>query len=246
VTGAGTGGRALPPSSAFAGDDGTAPAELTAALALADPQARLEAVVAAIRTARVLVPVVARLDELQTAGEVADHGIAAEKSAHAAMVTVAAPDGRAVLPVFASIDAMRAWRADARPVPVEGRRAALAAGTDADGVLVVNPGTSGVQVPRPALRAVALGKPWLPAVRNPAVVSEVNAVLARVSAVRSATIEPGRGTEITVVAHLRRHPSGHPDPETVAALRACREALATSEVIADLVDSVTVRPAITH
>jgi hypothetical protein len=246
VTGAGAGGRALPPSSAFAGDDGAAPAELSAALALEDPQARLEAVVAALRTARVLVPVVARLDELQAADEVADHGIAAEKSAHAAMVTVAAPDGRAVLPVFSGIGAMRAWRPDARPVPVEGRRAALAAGSDADGVLVLDPGSSGVQVPRPAVRAIALGESWLPAVRNPAVMSEVNAVLARVPAVRAATIEPGRGTEITVVAHLHRHPTGTPDPETVAALRACREALGTSELIADLVDSVTVRPAITH
>ena len=87
-----TEGRALPPTSAFAGDDGSAPPLLAAALAIEDAQQRLEAVVEALRTERVLVPVVARLDEMDEPGE---HGVAAEKSAHAAMVTVGVPDGRA-------------------------------------------------------------------------------------------------------------------------------------------------------
>ncbi|WP_420111946.1 SseB family protein [Pseudactinotalea sp.] len=238
-------GRALPPTSLFAGDDGSPPPALAAALALAGPQERLEAVVEALRTERVLVPVVARLDEMDQPGE---HGIAGEKSAHAAMVTVAAPDGRAVMPVFSSMTAMQRWRAEARPVPTEGRRAALAAGTEADGVLVLDPGSEhAVQVPRPAVRAIALGEPWLPAVRHPAVRTEVHTVLTTlVPGVRTTKIEPGGRTEIVVVAYLQRHPTGVPDPETAATLRACREALATSQLIADLVDSVTVRPAITH
>lgn len=237
--------RALPPTSAFAGDDGSAPPALAAALALVNAQQRLEAVVDAVRTERLLVPVVAHLDEMDEPGA---HGIAGEKSAHAAMVTVEAPDGRAVMPVFTSVAAMQAWRRDARPVPVEGRRAALAAGSEADGVLVIDPGSSAaVQVPRPAVRAIALGEPWIPALRNDEVLRAVHQVLTTVvPGVRTAGIEPGDRTEITVVAHLRRHPTGSPDPETVATLRACREALATSQVIADLVDSVTVRAAITH
>lgn len=242
------GGRALPPTSAFAGDDGAAPVELAGALSLVEPRARLEAVVEALRTARVLVPVVARLDEMDEPRELGGHDVAGEKSAHAAMVTVAVPDGRAALPVFSSLAAMAAWRADARPVPVEGRRAALAAGSEADGVLVLDAGSATpVQVPRPAVRAIALGEPWLPAVRNPQVQQEVHDVLTTlVPGVQSVKVETGSGTEITVVAHLRRHPVGSPDPETVATLRACQEALATSQLIADLVDSVTVRPAITH
>ena len=234
-------GRALPPSSAFAGDDGSAPAELAAALAEPDRQQRLEAVVEALRTVRVLVPVVSRLDE------VGEHGIAGEKSAHAAMMTVAVPDGRAALPVFSSVAAMAAWRADARPVPTEGRRAALGAGADADGLLVVDPrGAAPVQVPRPAVRAIALGEPWLPAVRNPAVLAEVNAVLREVPGVRWAGVEPGGVTEICLVVRLSRHPVGVPDPATVETMGACHDALATSQLLADLVDSVGVRPAITH
>lgn len=239
-----TEGRALPPTSAFAGDDGSAPPLLAAALAIEDAQQRLEAVVEALRTERVLVPIVARLDEMDEPGE---HGIAGEKSAHAAMVTVAVPDGRAALPVFSSIAAMTAWRAEARPVPTEGRRAALGAGADADGLLVLDPGGPGaVQVPRPAVRAIALGEPWLPAVRHPAVREEANRVLQQVPGVRYAAVEPGTATEVRFVVHVWRHPAGMPDPQTTATLRACSAALATSQLLVDLVDSVTVRPAITH
>lgn len=237
------GGRALPGTSPFAGDDGAAPPLLAAALAVADPQTRLEAVVEALRTERVLVPVVAQLDEMADAGE---HGVAGEKSAHAAMVTVAAPDGRAVMPVFSSIATLQAWRAEARPVPVEGRRAALAAGSEADGLLVLDPGAATpVQVPRPAVRAIALGEPWVPAARNLEVREAVQATLAQVPGVRGAAVEPGRATEITAVVHLTHPPTG-PDAETVATLRACQAALADSQTIYDLVDSIAVRPAITH
>ncbi len=237
-------GRALPPTSSFAGDDGSAPAALRAALAADDPLSRLEAVVAALPSVRVLVPVVARLDERAEPGV---HGVAGEKSAHAAMVTVAIPDGRAAIPVFSSIASMQAWRPDARPVPVDGRRAALAAGSDADGVLVLDAaGPVAVQVPRPAVRAIALAEAWVPAVRNERVRQEVWDVLTRLPEVRATAIEPGRSTEIQVIAHLVRHPTGTPDPETVAALGRCRAALATSSTIVDLVDSIAVRAAITH
>jgi hypothetical protein len=46
-------------------------------------------------------------------------------------------DGARALPVFSSYDAMRAWRGDARPVPMSGARAlAGAAGEGYDAVIV--------------------------------------------------------------------------------------------------------------
>lgn len=230
-------GRALPPSSAFAGDDGETPAALAAALGLDDRQARLEAVVDALRTERVLVPVVARLDEMAEPGA---YGVAGEKSAHTAMVTVAIPDGRAALPVFSSTAAMSAWRSDARPVPVDGRRAALAAGAEADGVLVLDPGGPGaVQVGRPAVAAVALGEAWVPAVRDPRVLTEARAVLGRVPGVVGVAVEPGVGTEVRLVVALDR---GVPAGQVRATLRACHATLGTSQVLVDLVDSVSIVP----
>lgn len=231
-------GRALPPSSPFGGDDGSAPAALAAALTQADPAGRLAAVVEALRTERVLIPVVARLDEMDEPGA---HGVAGEKSAHTAMVTVAAPDGRAVIPVFSGVAAMHAWRADARPVPVEGRRAALAAGTEAAGLLVLDPGAASVLVPRPAVRAIALGEPWLPALRNPVVHEALRVALTPVPGVQAVALEPGRDTEVTVVVHLEPRPQPWDERAVTATLQACQQQLAAAEEVVDLVDSVAVR-----
>lgn len=230
-----TTGRALPPTSAFAGDDGSVPEPLAAALALPDPRRRLTAVVAALPQVRVLVPVVARLDERAEPGE---HGIAGEKSAHAAMVTVALPDGRAGMPVFSGLAALQAWRADARPVPVEGRRAALAAGTEADGVLVLDAGSVAVQLPRPAVRAIALGEPWLPAVEQPAVHAAAAAAAAAVPAVRRVSLEPGVSTEIAVVVELL---PGLDREQVQAAVGELSARLSRSAVVAEAVDSLTFR-----
>lgn len=237
-------GAELPPTSAFADDDGSAPAGLAAALALPEAKQRLEAVVTALRTERVLVPVVARLDEMQQ-GKDPDE-IVGEKLAHTAMVTVALPDGRAGLPVFSSMASMARWRTDARPVPTQGRRAALAAGAEADGVLVVDPGSAGVtQVGRPATAALALDTEWMPAVDNPEVAREVNKVLTAVPGVEHVRVKAGTQTEVLLVVYLQPHRAGGSDPATAATLQACQQALATSQLLVDHVDSVAISPAIT-
>lgn len=90
-------------------DAGRADPDLAAALSAGD--------VAAIRTAllaaRVLVPIVAMGDE-STAAEMA-------------VPRLVGADGRHALPVFSSYDTLRAWRPEARPVPMPGRQAVAAA-----------------------------------------------------------------------------------------------------------------------
>ena len=76
-----------------------------------------EEVGVALLAARLLVPVVA----MPTEGGEADMAVPA-------LVNEA---GRRALPVFSSYDAMRAWRADARPVPMSGAR--VMAGARAEG-----------------------------------------------------------------------------------------------------------------
>jgi SseB protein N-terminal domain len=107
----------------FAGDDGSADAELRAALAAfaVDPGRHLE-VFRALQTARVLVPVVAVPGDT----EVDDPAPAREKSTDMATVLITGRDGRQALPAFTSLQTLAAWRADARPVPVA---AAVAAGS---------------------------------------------------------------------------------------------------------------------
>lgn len=67
--------------------------------------------------ARLLVPVVAAPVD--------------EGDAEMAVPLLVAADGRRALPVFSSYDALRAWRADARPVPMSGAR--VMAGARAEG-----------------------------------------------------------------------------------------------------------------
>ena len=124
--------------SGFTDDDGTASPELTEALRAYDtaPQdaVRYAAVLRAFAASRVLVPVVAVLGEV----EYDEQGLAHDKSSDMATVLLTGADGRQALLAFTSTVSLRAWQADARPVPVAASDAAKAALQDAADALVVD------------------------------------------------------------------------------------------------------------
>jgi hypothetical protein len=233
-------GRALPPTSAFAGDDGSADPALAGALAgLGEGRTTLADVVAALGAARVLVPVLAEVEASATTGD----GLVVDKEASTGVVALAAPDGRTALPVFTSTGTLAAWRTDARPVPAEGPRAAAAALQEGWEVLVVDPGGPvPVLVPRTAVRALASGAVWRPAVVDGAVVDEVRSAVAvavgRVPEVRAADAVPGSRAEVAVVVALA---PGLDRPALDRVLRRVGGALAAEEVVAARVDSLEMR-----
>src|SRR5690606_36072854 len=102
--------------SPFPADDGSVPPALPAALAAhgAGQGPRRPAPGAALAQSRVRVPIMAAAPETGTTA----HGLSGDNGAHMAMVSLTAPDGTAVLPLFSSVAALAAWRSDARPVPV--------------------------------------------------------------------------------------------------------------------------------
>lgn len=233
-------GRSLPPTPMFAGDDGSTDPGLAQALAGAEGSARLQAVVAALATARVLVPVVSYVEEYEETTRHQLNGaaieVAGEKSASAAMVTLATPDGRAAIPVFSGMDALRAWRSDARPIPAEGVRAALAAVSDADGLLVLDPGGPvTVPVPRPAVWALAQQRSWVPAAQDPDVAEVIGDVLAAVPGVAGSAVQPGADAELQVVLQL---PSGLTRDQVQQIVQRAGQALAAEEIVAERVDSL--------
>jgi hypothetical protein len=123
------------PDPGFNGDDGSADPELTAALAAyAERPGELhDATLAVLQHARLLVPVVAVLGEV----EHDEHGLAHDKTSDMATVLMQGRDGRTALLAFTSTRSLQAWKADARPVPVTVATAAAAAAQDgADAVLV--------------------------------------------------------------------------------------------------------------
>lgn len=212
-------GRELPPTSAFAGDDGSADPGVAAALAaLRDGTGGLEGVVAALAGTRVLVPVLAEL-EVEGTVEVGGHAHTVDKEASAGIVALQAPDGRTALPVFSSVAAMTAWRRAARPVPTDVVRAALSAVSEGWELMVLDAGGPVTALlPRPAVWALAQQQPWRPAVSadgtTPVVDPEVRAaVRAAVQAVLPATVPAPEAAGVGGWLRRRRaEPAQPPSP----------------------------------
>ena len=121
--------------SEYVDDTGVADPALNTALQqyAADPAA-YPAVLAALAGARVLVPVVAVLGEV----EVGDDGLARDKTSDMAAVLLTGADGRMALLAFTSTDTLRTWQADARPVPVAAHLAAQTAVQEGAAALVID------------------------------------------------------------------------------------------------------------
>lgn len=129
-----------------------------AALFETDPIQRLEKLVKALETERLLAPAVVTAGE-DCVGQVA--------SVHTSYGTVAV--------AFTDAEALRRWNPSARPIPISGRQQALLAMAETGGRLLINPALnasgeldseSGFRLPRPAVQALAHGDSWLPAWRD--------------------------------------------------------------------------------
>lgn len=195
---------------AFADDDGLTPEALAAAVremreaatayvaaADQDSVSRLAqtraALIVELSRSRVLVPLLAEAGEL---GETPD-GRVVEKSQELSIVTVEGPDGRRVMPLFSSTEAMRSWNPESRPIPVPAPQAAIAAAQEGTDLIIVDPGSSDTQfgIRRTELEALALGQPRLPAWAN--------------DEVRSAFLEGAAGEKnLVALALLPGDPTG--------------------------------------
>jgi len=121
-------------------DDGSTPPALQAALmSVAAGQPAGVDVLQALASSRLLVPVVAVLDDPDLL-DADDQGRQREKSSSMATVVADSPlHGRALL-AFSSTEAMSQWRDDARPVAVPGPLAARAALAESVDAMVVDIG----------------------------------------------------------------------------------------------------------
>lgn len=124
------------PDPGFAGDDGRAAPEVLAALEAyaADPAGLHHKTLAILQDARLLVPVVAVLGEIEYTAS----GPAHEKSSDMAAVLMQGRDGRLALLGFTSTETLQRWGPAARPVPVTARHAAEAALRDGAQALVLD------------------------------------------------------------------------------------------------------------
>jgi SseB protein N-terminal domain len=225
-------GRTLTPQ-LFAGDDGRADPRLTPALAGGDE----EVLAAALAASRVLVPVVAVLGDQPA--PLGPTGLPADKNADMAVGMLVGSDGRKALPVFTSLDTLSAWDGAARPVPVEGPRAALSAVAEGCEALVVDPaGPRPRLVRRPLVWALAQGRPWIPAARDPDVVAAVGAAADAVPGVHAVGCEAGDRGDLAVLLAVR---PGMDGDGLSAVVGVFRDRLAASELLAERVEGLEIR-----
>jgi hypothetical protein len=142
----------------FADDDGSANPNLIQAIHEFHKTADPARVFAEFAKSRLLIPLVANLGE----SEIGAHGKQVDKSAELSIVTVQTPDAAAGLPVFSSVQAMAAWNPDARPVPADAVRVALAAASEGNTRIILDPTSDSEYVfRRPAIAAMAQGFEWI-------------------------------------------------------------------------------------
>jgi hypothetical protein len=198
---------ALPPDSLFSGDDGAADPNLVRRLG--DYRAGtgdLAAVVGAFETSRVFVAV------------------------------IDGPAGHKTLPVFSDLAALSRWSEQARPVPVEARRAALSGVDEGCDLIVIDPGGPVRAVlPRPAVWAVAQGRSWQPSWADPAVREAVLNRVRAVAGVSGASCEAGSRAELRVVVQVV---AGLDRSGLDTVTGAVSQALAAEELVAERVDSI--------
>ncbi|WP_420370380.1 SseB family protein [Curtobacterium sp. L1-20] len=224
----------------FDDDDGLADPALVAAItALADGGSQ-RAVLDALRAARLLIPLIAEAGDV---GHTAD-GALVDKTQELSIVTVAGPDGRSVMPAFTSVEAMRSWDADARPVPAESRRVAMAAASEETQLVVLDPTASTEFVlRRPAVWALGQDLPWTPCFEDPEVAAAFAASVDDEAAVARVELAPGdplgrfAGAELTV--GLALHP-GLDQSQVQALVGRLQQRWTADPVIADRVDSMRV------
>ncbi|MFI0981703.1 SseB family protein [Streptomyces sp. NPDC021093] len=213
------------PDPGFSDDDGTADPTLTAALAAwaegnKDEQAHRR-VLDALPAARLLVPIVAVLGEVETDPET---GLKREKTSDMAVPTLRSGDRKA-LPAFTSIEALARWDPAARPVAVPLHQALQAAAHEqADTVVLDLAGPVPYQLTGPALRALAEGRTSPRPLDDPAVVEAVRRLVAAEPGVLRAHLGPGEadGTLALVLA---------PDAVPADTVRRIANALASDEVL---------------
>lgn len=251
----------------FADDDGSTPpgvAEAIAALRAAARAARAaseraggasglhpaltqvaerhaDAVLACSR-ARFLVPLIAQAGDYGLTPE----GRTVEKTQELSIVTVSAPDGRSVLPVFTSVATLQAWNPAARPIPVPGPQVALAAAQEKTDLIIVDPGNAETEfgIRRPALEAFALGQRVLPAWSDASVMDAFELSATAETVVRGVVLVPGDiearlvAPELTVELQLD---AGLDRDALDTVLGRLQQLWASDPVLTDRVDSLQLR-----
>lgn len=233
-------GREFQPN-AHAGDDGTTPEAVVAAiLAFRDGTGSLTELATALADSRALIPLMTHAgDDFD-----ADNPVMEDKVQELAVVTLAGPNGETVYPAFTSVEAMRAWNRDARPIPIEMRRVCLATAGEGAERVVVNPGTDQIVLRRPVVWAIAQGHPVVMAWESVELLDDLRESLSGIDNLHDVALAAGdltasgNGPELRIVLTL---PAGLEQSVVGGLLAEVQQRLSSIESLATSADSVEIK-----
>jgi hypothetical protein len=180
-------GRTFQPNP-HAGDTGETPVDVAECLnAWRAGTGTFTDLVAAFAANRFLIPLVAHAgDDFDV-----DNPLMEDKVQELSVITVAGPTGEKVIPVFTSATAMKTWNSEARPIPIEAQRVALAAASEQTNRLVVNPGTDSIVLRRPVVWSIAQGNPYVAPWESTEFDAETRDLLAGIDNLLEVGVGPG-------------------------------------------------------
>ncbi|MEI8056025.1 MAG: SseB family protein [Actinomycetes bacterium] len=200
------------PRPEFANDAGSADPALAQALEQwSRGEISRHPVISALMGTRVMVPLVAVLDE----EEIGADGLRRDKSSHMATVTMVLPDGRRGLLAFSSVAALGQWDPQARGIPAPIDRAAQAAIDEGADALVLDiAGPVLFPITGPAMQALADGHAWFAPQDHPEVLSAIERAAAAIPSILSHEVDSGleQGVDIVVIVEI----AGLMHPDVVA------------------------------
>lgn len=160
-----------------------------------------QAALAALAASRLLVPVVAVPAERPRGGPSGARAPGnAEKAAEMALPTLIGLDGRRAIPAFTSLESMRRWQADARPVLAAARQVWQAATADSCAVIIDVAGPVPLAVEGFRLAALARGEEPPAPCADSDVHEVVSGVLADRLDVAAFELRPGDADNDLVIA----------------------------------------------
>jgi hypothetical protein len=198
--------------SRFGGDDGSADPAVAAALAaFSSGRASEHEAVMSLAPSRLLVPIVAVVAGDAAAdpppaaapgGEQAAPG--GEKASEMSIPTLIGRDGRRAVPAFTSLDTLRRWRQEARPVPTGAADVWAAAVADDCAVVVDVAGPVPLAIDGARLAALADGRPVPPPREDPDVLAVVRAAAASQAGITGLRLADGAdGSDLLVALSVR-------------------------------------------
>lgn len=231
-------GRTFQPNP-HAGDTGETPSDVAVCLnEWRAGRGSFTDLVAAFAANRFLIPLVAHAGDNFDV----DNPVMEDKVQELSVVTVAGPSGERVIPVFTSASAMKTWHAEARPIPIEAQRVALAAASEQTDRLVVNPGTESVTLRRPVVWSIAQGNPYVAPWESTKFVTETRSLLAGIDNLLEVGVGPGDpnatgdGPDVTLLLAL---PDGLNADQVHTLIAAVQDRISGNDLFVSEVDALT-------